>query len=338
MPSTRRLVPLCLPIPLFLLSVSLPKLQEIYTRPELTLPLETLLVTLLLLGIGWSLARAGRRGLLPIAGIAISTLCLAGWILHGNPNRLSALREIVHIGEYMGLLITVTLCRPISWSTPVLISYGCLVGGLDELVQLYHPLRVGDLRDVLTDCLSGALGVAYVHLVLRRKTSARSPLARPASFLMFGAALSVVILLFGLTRSGYLIEDPECGRFHSRMSRASLLARCSGTEPDDYRRILARDAARPLFAIEDFYLSEAKGHQMVASVSSRGIARCERCILARYFGPAALALGARSAREEPPKAGCLSPYLAFLTSHPSRRVWLMISSIPLILGIVLRLR
>ena len=71
--------------------------------------------------------------------------------------------ERIHILEY-GLLGWLAM-RDFSKAKPLLkaaffsVLFVFLVGSIDELFQKFLPYRVGEIRDVLTNIISGALGI-----------------------------------------------------------------------------------------------------------------------------------------------------------------------------------
>jgi VanZ family protein len=79
--------------------------------------------------------------------------------------------EKLHIFEYgfLGWLVTRDLNKKKISIKAILLSalFVLLVAGLDEGFQYFLPYRVCDIRDVITDGISGAFGIALCLLKSR---------------------------------------------------------------------------------------------------------------------------------------------------------------------------
>jgi len=181
-----------------------------------------------------------------------------------------ALVEKLHILEY-GLLAWL-LYRPLLATRPgdppndlslfVVPLLGVTVGGiLDEWMQWQAATRMGTIEDVWLDVFAGVVGLLF-SLCLEppeRFAWRLGNLRRTADFA--AAALLLLGLFFYDAHLGYLIEDPEIGRFRSWHTREELI-RASEERA-------ARWALDPLYDLspwqrEDPFLTEAgwhKGHR-----------------------------------------------------------------------------
>lgn len=134
-----------------------------------------------------------------------------------------------------------------------------LVGTLDELVQWYFQLRVGEFRDVLLNVAAGTNGLLAavcawpperVRILATRRESGRILLATALVCLVLGVFVDRAHL-------GHEIHDPEVGRFFSFHSpdelRAAAAERARRWAVDPPTGLLAWEA-------EDLFLSEAARH------------------------------------------------------------------------------
>ena len=338
---------LVLPLPLLQLSITIPKLAGYYNDPRFERPLQIILILLAATGLGAATRhlrdppRARRVGWL---AALTAVAALEAWeVLRTNPVRASALRELVHIGEFgvLGLLVTRLLRSAL---TPRLgpvaaLLYAASVAVLDETVQLFHPWRVGDLRDVQVDVLSAALGIGYALTVVRLRFTGPAGAGRMATPMLAGLLATLVLFFYAEARSGYLIEDERCGTFRSRFPAEELLARAARDDVARYRQLEQRDARKTIYALEDFYLSETRVHILFRDSGDSSQAAHEDCILEHFYRPAAEALGAR--RALPPTTGgapYASPAARDLNTHVPPRLLLRCAPLPLLVAAALAAR
>ncbi len=195
--------------------------------------------------------------------------------------------ERVHFVEYG--LIAVLFYRafkhhadPSIVVLPVLAGF--TVGTLDEWLQWFVPVRVGEAHDVFLNLVSIGCGVLFA-VALQPPASMTMRLA-PASLRRTGIAASLVWLVFATFVSqvhlGYAIDEPGVGRFHSHYlpSRLDVLqaerAARWQTDPPRTLRRLSR---------EDQYLDEGLWHVRRRNLTAPDEAWRENLILERYFAP-----------------------------------------------------
>lgn len=172
--------------------------------------------------------------------------------------------EKVHVLEYglLGWLLyrAIVPRREDGVNDPALLvvvfAVVAVAGTLEEGVQWLVPRRIGDIRDVGINALSGLVGLLF-GLVLEppRRWSWWPAAARVRSASRAAAvALLAAGLFFGLAHLGYEISDPEIGRFRSRWTAEELLAISA-----ERRREWALKAPKDLatWGVEDYFLTEA---------------------------------------------------------------------------------
>lgn len=84
--------------------------------------------------------------------------------------------ERIHVIKYgiLGFLLARDISKPTYINTFIVaFCAGLFVGIVDELFQWILPSRVGDIRDVVIDCISTALGI-LVLLALRGEHQSQS--------------------------------------------------------------------------------------------------------------------------------------------------------------------
>lgn len=333
---------LALPLPVLQLSIALPKLSGIYSDPRAELPmalgLATAALVLLVVTLRDLRGPGQRRRLGWLLFISVAAAAMGAHIFLTNPERQSALREVVHIGEYglLGVLTGTILRRHLGGRGAYVATllYAGWVGLLDELVQFYHPLRVGDLRDVRVNLVSAGLGVIYLAGV-RNRPFPRLPRGWEvrAIALLLGLVGSTFLWFYAETRSGNLISSPDCGTFRSRFTQAQLEDHLPH-DPERYRRIQARDTARPVYAMQSLYLSETRGHILHRDGGDERTRTQEDIILRRFYRPAAEALDALGPQEPGPSGdpSYMSPYAPQLQTAIPRRLLVWFAPVPLLLG------
>jgi hypothetical protein len=165
---------------------------------------------------------------------------------------------------------------------PLLASF--MVGTLDEWLQWFIPVRVGEAHDVFLNLASISCGLMFAlalqaprSFTMRtgRESVRRISTMAAAAGLVFAAFVSEVHL-------GHAIDEPGIGRFHSRYTAAELAALQSDraarwkTDPPLRLRRLSR---------EDQYLDEGVWHVRRRNVAEPAEAWRENLILERYFAP-----------------------------------------------------
>jgi hypothetical protein len=180
----------------------------------------------------------------------------------GTGNPLIDAVEHFHLVEYglLGALFYRTFRGYRDGSAlPLTVLAVTLVGIVDELVQWWTPIRVGDARDVVLNAYAGLCGMLFglslappERWVLRGGYVAARRVGR-------AAALSCLAFAFFYDRAhlGYEVTDPEVGQFRDWHSREGLL------ELQEKRAV--QWAAEPPTGLgiagpEDFYLTAAMRH------------------------------------------------------------------------------
>lgn len=106
--------------------------------------------------------RAVKSGLKPSRIIASVGITVAGFVFAW---RQPFFVEKMHVLEYgvLGWLATRDLCSGscIKKIKPIILSllFIALIGSLDEGFQKFLPYRVGEIRDVITNVISGGIGI-----------------------------------------------------------------------------------------------------------------------------------------------------------------------------------
>lgn len=170
------------------------------------------------------------------------------------------------------------LVLPLLWVT--------LAGTCDEAMQWLVETRTGEIRDVALNVLSGLVGLLFaLSLFPPERFSWRLPID---SALGDSAALTALVLatFFFFAHLGYLVEDPEIGRFRSMYSREELLQASK-----DRTQRWATDPPGDIspLTVEDQFLSEAGWHNHHRNSSFEhgfyGLARHANLILEKYYQP-----------------------------------------------------
>ena len=299
-PRRAALTLLLLPLAVFQVSVTVPQLRDVYERPgfdRVVIAALALLAALFLLSTVRSLRGSDtRRRLAWLAMVALGAGLIGFWIFRTNPVRMGAVRELIHIVEF-GLLgwIAVPAMAALGFGRGawwLVLVYAGAVGVLDETVQHLHPIRRGDIRDVLTNLSSAALGLAYARGV-RSIPFAEPPRRSVRRWGLTGTALLLgsVVAFYGEIHTGFRLQDPDCGEFLSRFDADELRRRAAVSE-DHYRAIQQRDHEKPVYAIADHYLLEVRD----LVVLRNGLAPhplVENCVIEKYYRSAAAAMDAR---------------------------------------------
>ena len=164
-----------------------------------------------------------------------------------------------------------------------------IVGTMDEAMQWFVPLRVGEWRDVALNSVAIACGLLFAVAV--RRPGPRPPprkatvVRRPGLFATLLAVAAFAAFIY-VVHAGHEIRDPAIGVFRSRFTADELLAasadraaRWRTNPPIDVRRL----------SREDQYLAEALWHVQRRNEADRdrGIWAQwkENLILEKYFAP-----------------------------------------------------
>ena len=161
---------------------------------------------------------------------------------------------------------------------------GFMVGTLDEWLQWFIPVRVGEYHDVLLNLVSIACGLMFA-LALQPPASFTMRLST-ASIRRMGLFAAMVWLVFATFISqvhlGYAIDEPGIGRFRSHYTSAGLdalqadrAARWKTDPPLKLRRL----------SQEDQYLDEGLWHVRHRNLADLAAAWRENLILERHFAP-----------------------------------------------------
>jgi hypothetical protein len=195
--------------------------------------------------------------------------------------------EIVHFVEY-GLItwLFYRAWRPLDdgsvYILPVLA--GLLVGTLDEWLQWFIPVRVGEMNDVLLNLAAIGCGLLFSIGLDPPDRIAADPL-RPGSLAGIGRLAVTVVVVFAaffhVVHLGYVVEDREIGAFTSRYSKETLTA-LDATKREEWRvtplPLTVRRVSR-----EDQYMTEGVVHVQERNeqlAAGHVLAAC----LEKYFG------------------------------------------------------
>ncbi len=165
---------------------------------------------------------------------------------------------------------------------PLLASF--TVGILDEWLQWFIPVRVGEAHDVFLNLAAIVCGLLFAMAL--RPPQVFSPRLHPDSWRRLGVAATVVWLIFATFVSqvhlGYVVELEDVGRFKSHYSADQLLAL------QEQRAALWRTsppATLRRLSQEDQYLDEGLWHVRRRNLIELSEALRENLILERFFAP-----------------------------------------------------
>ena len=229
---------------------------------------------------------------LRFGGLALALVLLGIQVLgFGTGNPLIDAVERFHLIEYglLGALFYRAFRRYGDASVlPLTMLAVTLVGTVDELVQWWTPLRVGDARDVLLNAYAGLCGMLFgLALAPPRGWVVRGGRAAARRVGRAGA-LTWLAFAFFYDRAylGYEITDPEAGAFRAWQPREELLE-LKAERAGEW-------AAQPPAGLtamgpEDFYLTAAMRHVEYRDESLRSgdwpHAWKENRILETYYTP-----------------------------------------------------
>ena len=160
-----------------------------------------------------------------------------------------------------------------------------MVATLDEGIQWYVPIRVGEWHDVLLDCVSIVCGLAFgaalIGPAVRLQADRSRRSALPGMLLAAGILFGV---FFYLVHIGHEVRDPEIGSFRSRYTASELLANAA-----DRARRWQTDPLTTLrrYSREDQYMSEGLWHVQARNNATKDPVSQwrENLILEKYFEP-----------------------------------------------------
>lgn len=227
--------------------------------------------------------RAARFGLLLIA------LVFGGACMWATPTPYPEVNAVerVHFVEYG--LIALLFYRafraagdPSIVILPLLAAF--MVGTLDEWLQWFIPVRVGEAHDVFLNLASIACGLMFA-LALQPPASFTMRLAT-SSMRRIGMIAALAWLVFATFVSqvhlGHTIDEPAIGRLHSHYTaerlaglQADRAARWTSDPPLRLRRL----------SREDQYLDEGLWHVRRRNLAGPEEAWRENLILECYFAP-----------------------------------------------------
>lgn len=235
--------------------------------------------------------RGWRYGglLLVVALVALQTFVLGRDIADPTVALQVNLVEKLHFVQYglLAFLLYRALRPAADISVPVRTLLGVAAAGTcEEWVQWFVPLRVGEVTDVGLNLYAGLCGLIFAWALQPPSSWSWQWGGRwPATARL--AALVVVLFgaFFHCAHLGYLVDDPEIGRFRSWFDRDTLLQ----VEAQRAQRWAQAPPRLRALGREDHYLSAAAWH-----VSHRNhsyqigdffSAWKESQILGRYFSP-----------------------------------------------------
>ncbi len=232
------------------------------------------------------------RRWLRLGGLAVALVLLGVQVFgFGTGNPIVDAAERIHLIEYglLGALFYRAFRRYGDASVVPLTALAvALVGIVDELVQWWTPVRTGDVRDVVLNAYAGLCGLLF-GLALQPPEGwafrgGRATARRVGRFAAF--TLLAFAVFYDRAHLGYVVTDPEIGRFRAWHTRDRLL------ELKADRAV--RWAADPptgleIVAMEDFYLTAAGWHVQHRNASFHGgdwfHAWKENRILEVYYEP-----------------------------------------------------
>lgn len=202
--------------------------------------------------------------------------------------------EKIHLIEYglMALLLYLALlprdgARSADLGLFVLpLLWVVLAGTLDETMQWWVETRTGEIRDVALNLLSGACGLLFTFS-LRPPERFEWRLGSPRAVAWSGALTTLTVGgFFYVAHLGYMIEDPDIGRFRSWHSAEELVETAARR-----REVWSTHPPGDLspWAREDWFLTEAGWHNRHRNVSYEhgddALALQANRILEAYYAP-----------------------------------------------------
>jgi len=228
--------------------------------------------------------RASRFGLM-VAAIAAGALYSLATAT-GNAN-VDAV-ERFHFAEYGFLaLLYHRVWSDRSAAGALLLAFLAvfMVGTLDEGIQWFVPIRVGEWRDVLLKSVAIVCGLAFAAALRGRDGHFQPERSHRREFVaMLGATTLLFATFFHIVHVGHEVRDPGIGTFRSRYTASELLANAA-----DRARRWRTEPLTTLrrYSMEDQYMSEGLWHIQARNEASNDPLTQwrENLILEQYFQP-----------------------------------------------------
>ncbi len=293
-PSAARRLALALGVS-FVVLASAPAIGQIRGAIQAAFPgqyrliLGAFVVAAIVAGVLYALAtvreeRVLRFGLIGAAIAAGALYSLATTTGNANVDAV----ERFHFAEYGFLvLLYYRVWRDRSAAAALLLAFLAvfMVGMLDEGIQWFVPIRVGEWRDVLLNSVAIMCGLAFAAALQQRDRHVQHyRSSRRELLVMLGATTLLFATFFYLVHVGHDVRDPAIGAFRSRYTASELLANAADraqrwrTEPLTTLRRYSR---------EDQYMSEGMWHIQARNEASNDPLTQwkENLILEQYFQP-----------------------------------------------------
>lgn len=231
-----------------------------------------------------------RRALRYGAIAAALTLGIAYAAAISTPDAQANAVERFHFVEY-GLVtfLFYRAARPRNDASVFVVPLlaGIIVGTLEEWLQWFIPVRVGEMRDVFLNAAAIVCGLLFSVAV--DPPSSRWVAFRPGSAVRLGVFAAATAIVFGafvqVVHLGYAIRDSEAGTFNSRYDRATL----ASISADRASRWAAAAPVVRRVSREDQYLSEGILHVQERNrrweAGDVRAAWLENRILEKYYEP-----------------------------------------------------
>lgn len=196
--------------------------------------------------------------------------------------------ERFHFAEY-GLLALlyhrVWRDRSATAALPLAFLATFMVGTMDEGIQWFVPIRVGEWRDALLNSVAIICGLGFAA-ALQRRDAQHQPYrsSRRELLAMVGATSLLFGFFFYVVHVGHEVHDPAIGTFRSRYTATELLA----NEADRAQRWrTAPLTTLRRYSREDQYMSEGLWHiQARNEAGDDPLTQWrENLILEKYFEP-----------------------------------------------------
>ena len=240
-------------------------------------------------GVLYALAtvRKGRVLRFGLIGAAIAAGALYSLATATGNANVDAV-ERFHFAEYGFLaLLYHRVWRDRSAAAALLLAFLAvfMVGTLDEGIQWFVPIRVGEWRDVLLNSVAIVCGLVFAA-ALQRRDAHLQPYrsSRRESLVMLGATSLLFAAFFYLVHVGHEVRDPVIGMFRSRYTASGLLANAAD-RAQRWRTAPLTTLRR--YSREDQYMSEGLWHIQARNEASNDPLTQwkENLILEQYFQP-----------------------------------------------------
>ena len=249
----------------------------------------SVIATAIVAGVLYALAtvREGRVLRFGLIGAAIAAGALYSLATASGNANVDAV-ERFHFAEYgfLALLYYRVWCDR-SPAAALLLAFLAvfMVGMLDEGIQWFVPLRVGEWRDVLLNSVAIVCGLAFAAALQRRDADFhRYRSSRRELLVMLGATSLLFAAFLYFVHVGHEVRDPAIGVFRSRYTASELLA--NATDRDQRWRTEPLTTLRR-YSREDQYMSEGLWHiQARNEAGDDPLTQWkENLILEQYFQP-----------------------------------------------------